>query len=204
MANLPIPPDIAERRLGKLTPGRGGAGGNFSGGGVVPPSPPSGPGGVGGASVVISPPTVERPPEATDFNMDGTLTGRTAVNTPTIFPGPTATLRGAFQVPSNNVAVIRSFALLANQLLVTSNIVWTLLYNEIAVPGWDRLTINPRAASSVELTWGPFETYIPVPEGALIQWSVQVFDVATYQLSVQAHGWYYPTRIAGNFTGLYG
>lgn len=139
-------------------------------------------------------PTDQRPPGATDFNMDGTLAGRTSVNTAPGLPG--SIFPGAFQVPQNNVAVIKSISLLVNGLLVTSNIRWRLRFNGGFVTGWSNLTINPRAAGSVELSFTPDETAIPVPEASLIDWVVQVLDAGTYQVSVQTHGWFYSTTLA--------
>jgi len=146
----------------------------------------------------VSPPTVERPPSATDFNLDATLTGRNAGNTPAEFSGLT------FKIPSANVGVIRSFSILANTLLVTSDVRWTLFFDQSPVPGWSGLTILPRAAGSVERSWTPEETFIPIPEGAEVRMSVEVLDAGTYQVSAGLHGWYYPTRIAERFAGAYG
>lgn len=188
------PWDIAAR--GAQPGGRRGGGGGFAaggggGGGGLPPSPSIG-------NVVISPPTVERPPEATDFNTFGTLASRDNANTPAFFP------TAQFIIPATNVGVVRSVSILANALLTTSDIRWTLFSNRSPVPGWTELTINPRSAGSVEVSWGPFETFIPVDEGATLEWQVTVLDAGTYQVSVAMHGWFYPSRIAGNFQGAYG
>lgn len=138
-------------------------------------------------------PTEARPPQATDFQIAGTLAGRTAANTT---PGAAGALfPSSFQLPANQVGVLKSISLLANGLLVTSNIRWRLRFNGGLVAGWSDLTINPRAAGSVELSFTPEETSIPVPEGALVDFVVQVLDAGTYQVSVQAHGWYYSTSL---------
>lgn len=149
-------------------------------------------GGEGGAGAValLAPPTVWKPQGAIDFNRFGTLTARTSANTPALF-----TPDADFQVPPGNVGVIRSVSILANSLLVTSDIRWTLLFNATGAAGWTGLTINPRAAGSVEVSWTDGETYIVTPEGALIQWSVRVNDAGTYQVSVAYHGWFYPVSL---------
>jgi len=139
-------------------------------------------------------PTVSRPPSATDFNMFGTLAGRTAVNTTPNNPG--AIFPGAFQIPANNVGAIKSISILANNLLVTSNVLWRLRFNGAYVQGWNALTINPRAAGSVEVSWTPEETAIPVPESAVIDMVTQVLDLGTYQLSFSIHGWFFSTGLA--------
>ncbi|MGE0347375.1 MAG: hypothetical protein AB7N73_15015 [Gemmatimonadales bacterium] len=162
--------------LARPRPGR--VGGGFAGGGYQ-----------GVPTFTVGSPLVERPPTARDFNLFGTLAARDSANTPALFPTATFTL------PSGNVGVIRSISILANNLLVTSDVVWTLLFNEAPVFGWNRLTINPRAAGSVEVSWTPEETYIPVPENARIDFSVRVNDGGTYQVSVAVHGWMYATAL---------
>lgn len=134
-------------------------------------------------------PWVTKPPQATDFNLADTLAGRTSANTPALFPGAQQV------IPAGNVAVIRAVSVLANGLLVTSDIQWTLLFNDVPKSGWNPITINPRAAGSVEVSWTPEETYIISPEGATIDWRVLVVDAGTYQVSVQYHGWFYPLTL---------
>lgn len=168
----PVPIDVENRHRPGRPAGSGGGPMGASGSRSVP-------------NYVVGPPTVERPPNATDFFISPTLTGITLGSGPTVF-GDT------FEVPKNNVAVIRSVSILANGLLITSDLLWTLRFNEVAVTGWNRLTINPRAAGSIEVSFVPEETFIPVPEGAIISWLFRVLDGGTYQVSVNTHGWFYP------------
>lgn len=178
-----VPHDIAYR----LQPG-GGSPGRGAGAG----------GGRGPQQYSVAPPYVERPTTARDFYMNGTQTARVIANTPSEFPG-------SFTVPANNLGVIRSVSILANSLLITSNILWTLRYNGTAVEGWNQLTIAPRAAGSIEVSFVPQETFIPVPEGSRISWDVTVVDAGTYQVSVTTHGWFYPTSVrAAAAVGRYG
>lgn len=162
----------------------GGAGGAYGahGGGAV-----------GILTPILAPPWVWKPPQATDFNVFATLTGLDTANTtpPAEFPA------SVFNVPGGNIAVIRSVSILANNLLVSSNLRWTLLVNSTPTTGWTQLTINPRAAGSVEVSWTPEETFIAIPEGSRISWVVQVLDGGTYQLSVSYHGWFYPATFGG-------
>ena len=169
----PVPVDIRNRLRAAPGGGRGG-----------------GPGGRGGGlNYVVGPPTVERPPLAIDFNQQGTLTARTSGNTPAQF------VDADFQVPPNNVAVLRSISILENALLIDSDIIWTLRFNARNVPGWDALTMSARAAGSLEVSWPPEETFIAVPEGVQIAFTTTVRDGGTYQLSVQFHGWFYPASV---------
>ena len=182
-----MPKDVASRRRGPRSGGSSGpAGGSF------------GPEGFQTPNYVVAPPTVERPPLAQDFFASGTLTGRTSLNTPAEFSAAT------IEIPPNNVAVIRSISILANGLLITSDIRWLLKYNGVAVPGWNSLTIAPRAAGSIESSFTPEETFIPVPEGSLITWEADVVDAGTYQLSVTYHGWFYPVSIQALAARAYG
>lgn len=155
-------------------------------------------GGGGGPSFTLQAPTTERPPGARDFNTFGTLAGLTAASGLTVFP------TAAFQIPAGNVGVVRSFLLLVNGLLVSSDVRFDLLYDTSPVDGWNRLTINPRAAASVEISWTPEETYIPVPEQATVGWRAQVLDAGTYQVSVAMHGWYYATALDAEMRRLWG
>lgn len=173
----PAPADVTHRL-------RGGAAAGYAAGGYEVSVPGQG---APRAAFVVNLPTVDKPPTATDFNTFGTAAGLTALNTPAEL--------AAFQVPANSVGVIRSISILANALLTTSDIIWTLRFNGVAVSGWDALTINPRAASSVEVSWVPEETFILVPEGSRISFEATVRDGGTYQLSVGFHGWFFSTAL---------
>ena len=183
-----MPADVAERMRGSQAGGRGYAGGGYD---VVIP----GQAGAPKASYVVALPSVDKPPQASDFNIFGTLAARTSANTPAEL--------AAFEIPANTVGAIRSISILANALLVTSDIIWTLKYNDVAVQGWNELTINPRAAGSVEVSWVPDETFIWVPEGSRISFDVTVRDGGTYQLSVTAHGWFYSSALANRALQAY-
>lgn len=154
----------------------------------------------GPAQVVVAPPSIQRPPQAQDFNLFGTLVGATTATT----TWPTVVTGTAFTVPSGNVGVIRSLTVDVNTLLASSNIVWTLRFNGGPVEGWDALTLFPSNLARASLTWGPEETFIPVPEGAQVDVVVQVLDGATYTLGSSYHGWYYPVDLAERFAGAWG
>lgn len=173
-----IPEDVANRMRGGKAQGYGGGGYE-----IRVPGQPGGP----RVAFNVGLPSVEKPAGSSDFNIFGTLAGRTAANTPAQL--------ASFAIPANTVAVIRSISILANGLLVTSNILWALKFNDSAVSGWNTLTINPRAAGSVEVSWTPEETFIRVPEGTTISFDATVLDGGTYQVSVSAHGWFYSTAL---------
>lgn len=176
-----IPDDIASRKRGYAAQGRG------SGGYRTAVSIQGG--GASAQAFAVAPPYVTKPPNGVDFQDFGTVAGVTSASG--------AVLLASFQVPSNDVAVIRTVSILANGLLTTSDIVWSFRFDGNTVTGWDALTINPRAAGSVEVTWSPEETYIHVPEGALVELVARVNDGGTYQLSGSFHGWHYGVALSG-------
>jgi hypothetical protein len=186
-----VPTDIDNRKTGDGVQRRGPGGWGIEGGLLS--------GSAGGVQSVFSIglPWQDRPPTATDFQINATLAGVTAASGQLVFPG-------GVQLPQGTVGAIRSIGILANGLLVTSDIRWTLLFNQAAVPGWNNLTINPRAAASVELSYGPDETQIPVPDGNLIDVAVRVLDAGTYQVSVVLHGWFYSSALDAAARKVYG
>lgn len=176
--NVPI--DVDERMRPGRRPGAG-----YSGGGGVDVSVRSG----GGGSIrTLAPPWVWMPAGGVDFQAFGSQAGLTAASGRVVL--------ASAQIPPNRVGVIRSLSILANSLLTTSDIVWSLRFNGNNVSGWDALTILPRSAGSVEVSWTPEETYIHAPEGSLVELSVEVNDAGTYQLGASFHGWHYSSALA--------
>ena len=103
-----------------------------------------------------------------------------------------------FTLPTSSVGVIRSFNLNVNNLLATSDIVFTLLINGAPLAG-QQFRIFPRAAASVSEAFSPEETVIEVPEGARMSWRVAVGDAVAYQLGVSYRGWYYTKDLANKY-----
>ena len=188
-----VPLDVEHRGSGAPAQGPRGPGGWPSGEFSVSGSL----GGQGAAQFSVSAPWVERPSSATDFQLQSTLVARTSANTPAIFPE-------LVQIPQGNVAVIRSVALLANNLLVTSDLRWTIRTDGVPMIGWNRITIPPRAAGSVEVSYGPDETYAHVAEGRLIDVQFEVIDPGSYQVSVSLHGWFYSAALYYAARAAYG
>jgi hypothetical protein len=142
------------------------------------------------------PPSFAPPPGAQDFQR----TGRSTVAGPS-----TTTILGntTFTIPRGSVGYIRSLTWDANALSVTSDISFTVLFNQAPVPGWQDLRLFPRAASSASLAYSPDETYIWVPDGQTISLQVTVTDGASYLIGGQYHGWYFSKSIAAEY-GLAG
>lgn len=148
------------------------------------------PTGYGQAGFPLDSPYSVKPPSGVDFVVSGNGAALTAVNTPAVLAG------SVFQIPENSVGVIRSVVLQVNTLLLTSNLLWTLRFDESAVPGWNLLTVFPAAIASFALAYGPDETYIKVPEGSQIDVQFTVLDAAAYAAGVTYHGWFFNKELA--------
>lgn len=187
-----VPLDVEHRHLGEGQWKRGPGGFGIVPGGGGPWGTP------GGVQFSVQAPWSVKPPTATDFQIQATITGATNLNTPAAFAN-------AFTIPQGNVGVVRSFVPLINALVITSDIRWTLREDSAAVPGWDEITINPRNAASVELSYGPDETYPILQEGATVDVLLTVVDGGgPYQASITVHGWYYSAELHNAAMSAYG
>jgi len=190
---IPIPTDIRER-------GRQGQGVPQARPGAGPPSkPPSASLSTAGLTRSVPPPYQIRPPQAREINVEANSTGFNNVNTPAVIPG------SVFNVPTDNVGVLRSVVLSVNNLLVTTALVWRLRFDAVPVQGWNALTVFPRNAGSVSVAYGPDETYIYVPDGVTIDAEIIVgaADPNVYQAGIAFHGWYYDKMLAAAFDDLF-
>ena len=185
----PDSPGKQEAPAGGVGPG----GSSGMGGHGLPPG--GAPGGVPfarGIKTFSIPPWFEvRPPVAREIGTVravGTLL--TLGNTPVILPG------SAFQLPDARAGVIRSFGIQVNNLLLTSQIFWTLKFGGSPVQGWSNLTLFPTPVPFFGENYGPGETVIQVPEGSQIEVEVNVLDAGTYQMGVAYHGWHVPMKMA--------
>lgn len=150
------------------------------------------------AQATVQPPRIQRPPSGKDVNRFGVFTGATSANTPAQVPG------SFFDVPDGYVAVVRSIVLTVNNLLATSDIVWTLRQDSNPVEGWDGLTIFPSPVAVAQFAWTPEETVVDIVESATIDFSVDVRDGGTYTLGVTWHGWFYPADLAERYAEAWG
>lgn len=149
---------------------------------------------------IVFPPWIYPPPNAGHYVY--------RVVDATVGPGPvtvelnavTATLgTSVFQIPNNNFGIMRSFNLNVNNLLATSDIVFSILVNGGAIQGHDELRVFPRAAASVSEGFSPEETVLPLPEGARVSFRVTVTDAVAYQLGISWRGWYYGKDLANRY-----
>jgi hypothetical protein len=135
---------------------------------------------------------------ARDINRFGVITGATTGNTPAQLPG------SPFILPQGMVGVIRSIILDVNNLLPSSDLVWSLRFNQSPVQGWDALSIFPRNVAAAQLAYTAEETAIPIPEGVEVDFLFTVNDGGTYTAGATWHGWMYPADVAERFEGAWG
>ncbi len=107
--------------------------------------------------------------------------------TVTLLPGCT------LQVPDNNVGVIASITVLLDQIVITSNVVWSILVNGITPPGYNQLRVIPRSgAAAVGVQFVP--TRLELPPLAIVTVQAQNIDGGAYNLGAQLYGWYWPAQ----------
>jgi len=142
--------------------------------------------------MAIDSPFKVKPPQGIDFNPSGFATGLNNANTPVVVPGTT------FALPSDSVGVIRSLVLTVNNLLLTSQILWRLRFNQNPVPGWNALTITPGAVAYFLYAFGPDEMYLTVPMDTTVDVEFQVLpaDAAAYVAGAAYHGWFFDKGLA--------
>lgn len=193
-----IPADIASRGQPPGEGRRGGGGYSMPGGGL-PALPPGSSGATAPFSLSVQAPFVVRPPTAGEIQVDASGTGFTVANTPAVIPG------SVVQVPTNNLAILRSMVLSVNTMLTTSLLTWTLRVNGSPVQGWSAMTIFPRNAGYAAGAFESNETFIHLDDGALIDAQINVLpgDANTYQAGITFHGWYYNKRLAEAFAPAY-
>lgn len=190
----PPPPDDV-RGWGREGTGQGGY---RPQGGALAPDIPLGPAGGRtdtGRAFSIPSPYEAKPPGGIDFNTQGDGAGFTNANTPAVIPGC------AFTLPQASAGVIRSLVLTVNNLVLTSDITWTLRFNGSAVPGWQGLGVTPGPVAYFALSFGPDETYIRVPDGATVDvvFTVNPADAGTYVAGAAFHGWYFGVEFASRY-----
>ncbi len=140
------------------------------------------------------------PPEgSSEININASLAGFNAANTPAVIPG------SQFALPENHVGVLRSVVVSVNTMVITSALVWRIIENGNPIQGWNNITIFPRAAASVSVAFSPDETFIRLSTGAELSVEIVVLpaDPLTYQAGVSYHGWSYPVSVADRFANLY-
>ena len=181
------PPDIEG-----FGSGEGGGGASGAPRGATASSPGRGGAPAAGGGMNVDSPFKTKPPRGIDFNPAGFNTGLNNVTTPAVIPGT------AYTIPAASVGVIRSVVLTVNNLLLTSQILWRLRFNQAPVPGWHALTVTPGAVAYFLYSWGSGETFITVPPDTTIdvEFVVQAGDAAAYVAGAAYHGWFFDKALA--------
>lgn len=97
-------------------------------------------------------------------------------------------------LPQNNVGIVRGVSLYINNMLATTNVQWTLRFNGAPVPGYNNLSIFPRAAPSVA---NSFDSFVRIPQGNPMQVRVTYsnIDGAAYTVGAALSGWFWPIQL---------
>lgn len=183
----PTGPDARPLYVGAVRGGRRGA---VSGGGSLAPmdgagapfsSPPPAP-----AQLIKYPRDYFPRDGCTDFNPSGFQ------NNQTVAMG--AVVLASYQVPSSEAGVIRSIVLGAGNWDAAAAGTWAVLINGAAPAGWGALTIFPQPAAFVSVGYGPDETRITVPAGALVQLVTTLTAGGPYNMAMTVHGWHWSAQ----------
>lgn len=178
-----LPSDIAARAY----PGQYGT----TKGGLGPGSPvPSRAQTLGEAGVVAFPPRYVQPREGRAIYQEAQVT---------LGPGPANATVAVFTLPVNAVGVLRELLLNINNTVATTDVRWTLLFNDGPVTGYTNLTIFPRAAASVSSSFPAESTFIDVPDRGKIAVRINVLDGGTYQVGVSYRGWFWPKSVEARY-----
>ena len=190
------PPDAQSKhhppRGGTTSGGGGGWGGQGPGvGGAASPDAPI-------QRIHTVPPWFDvRPPSAREIGpLRALQAGFTAANTPALLPF-------AFTLPSARTGTIKSFGIQASNLLLTSQIFWTIFFDNTPVQGFSDVSLYPAAALVSGLSWEPSEVNLIVPEASTITRGGNVLDGGTYQLGAELHGWHVASKLHALTESLY-
>jgi hypothetical protein len=121
-------------------------------------------------------------PDAKEFNVLGSIASGGAQNNILI----TGT---SFDIPTSNIAIIRSVALYVAPMLATTNITWSLTVNGQPVPGYQGLSIFPRPAAQVT---NSFDSFIRLQGPVTVAVIFSNLDGAAYQVGASFSGWFWP------------
>lgn len=182
-----LPPTGPDARPLYVDAKRGGARGAVSrpGGlepfGSGPPLPPPAP-----AQLIGFPKDYFPPDGATDFNPSGFQANQTVAMG--------AVVVASYQLPPNDAGVIRSIVLGAGNWDAAAAGTWAILVNGAAAPGWGSLTIFPQPAAFVSVGYGPDETRVQLPAGALVQLVTSLTAGGPYNMAFTVHGWHWSAQ----------
>lgn len=120
-----------------------------------------------------------------EATLAGPVTGANTVFTQGFGGAPLA-------LPLNYQGIIRTvdiFATATAGLLATTRILYTVLVNGAAAPGWQNRTFFQRITQSFEVG---FDSFIRLPDSAVVSAQIRVNDANTYDVGIYVTGWYWP------------
>jgi hypothetical protein len=167
----------------------------------LPVSPPFGFGAGNGSGVTLPPnvaaqrgvinmtralqipmPEVFPIPDAHEFNITGSVASPGAANNVAI-TGCT------FDIPDASLAIIRSVSLYITGMIATTNVLWSLLRDNQPLPGYQNISIFPRAVASIGLS---LDAFLRVRGKCTISMQFSNIDGAAYVVGGAFSGWYWP------------
>lgn len=141
-------------------------------------------------TLMIFPPEIYPIPDATEFNPLGSRS--TIVAETQLIPGAAVTL------PKNFIGIIRGYSIYIDNMLTTTNVIYTLLIDGNPAPGYGSLTMFPRAAPSVS---NGFDAFVRIPDGATVTVKFQNMDGGSYIVGASFSGWFWPKAAGDRWIG---
>jgi len=133
-------------------------------------------------SLEIPLPEVFPIPDAKEFNIEGSIASVGASNN-TLITGT------SFVIPTGNLARISGLALYITNMLVTTNVVWSLVSNGQALPGYQNVAMFPRPAAFVS---NAFDVFLRVRGEVTLSVIFSNLDGGTYVVGAAFSGWFWP------------
>lgn len=95
-------------------------------------------------------------------------------------------------LPAGSVGIITGFGFQITNMLTTTNVKWSILFNGSPVPGYNNLTIFPRSAPFV----GNFlDLPVRIPAGVTVTVQYANLDGGTYVVGATVSGWFWPEAL---------
>lgn len=129
-------------------------------------------------------------PDARIFAVEGDATTAVAQNNVQI------PLNAQAVIPPNVMGIVKSLTFQIDNMLITTNVVFTLLYNLVPVQGYNNIKLFPRAAPYVGLEYDtPFRFVGP----GTFTCTFSNLDGGTYTVGVNFDGFYWPVTSDGRW-----
>lgn len=121
-------------------------------------------------------------PDAHEFNALGSIVSP-GVSVNTAITGCT------FDIPENSLAIIRGVNIFITNMLATTNILWSLTRDGAPLPGYQGISMFPRASAFVG---NGFDSFLRVRGKCTIAMIFSNVDGAAYTIGGGFSGWFWP------------